>query len=68
MKRNMKKIASETEGKIPDRYSITFGECMELSRMIGDGKKFDAICMAFNYGFALALRYEKNRRRRGATA
>lgn len=68
MKRNMKKIANEIQGRIPNGYALSYGECVELSQLIDSEKEYDAICIAFNYGFALAQRYEKNRRKRGATA
>ena len=50
------------KGRIPERYSLTMNECSRLvkkARGSMPDDTWDAIIMAFEYGFALAQRYEK---------
>lgn len=65
MKRDMQKIANEIRKKVPDQYDLKVGDLILLNDMIEndfqDGK-YDALQMAFYYGFALALRMEKNKK------
>lgn len=64
MARNMLKISRGMIGKIPYRYDLTFQELMELLEEADSGKTAEAIEIAFNYGFALALRMQKNNAKR----
>lgn len=66
MARNMFKIIDETRGTVPARYDMNVDE---LKAIIKDASSnngtFDAIIYAavvdaFNYGFALGRRYERN--------
>lgn len=67
MIRNMEKVVSETRGKIPNGYQLTYMECVRLVKMaVGGGdanSAFEAICTAFNYGFALGKRCEKRQKK-----
>ena len=63
----MWKIAKEIE--IPMAYDLTCGEAIQIKEKYESGEtstKLDAILIAFKYGFALAMRMEANRRKRGA--
>lgn len=55
MKRNMKGVTSKVD--IPARYCINTEEMNELRAM----PLFDALLMAFKYGFALGMRCEKRK-------
>lgn len=68
MKRDMMTIVSRMENKIPDAYGITYGELSDLTKMISEGKSFNALSIAFQYGFALALRMVKNEAKKGKKA
>lgn len=60
MKRDMYKTVAEIQGKIPNGYSMSVTECFELAKKaVEDGKDFDAIATAFDYGFALGQRSAK---------
>lgn len=59
MKRDMEKIAKSA--KIPIAYEITCGEVERLWGMACTGKPFEAFAIAFQYGFALALRMMKRK-------
>lgn len=65
MKRDMQKIANEIRKKVPDQYDLEGDNLILLKDMIvndfPDGK-YAALQMAFYYGFALALRMEKNKK------
>lgn len=64
MKRNMEKIIDEMTGRIPERYELTGGEWLRLvkkARGPMPDDTWNAIIMAFEYGFALAQRYEKRK-------
>lgn len=64
MKRNMEKIIDEMNGRIPARYDLTGSEWERLvkkARGPMPDDTWDAIVMAFKYGFALAQRYEKHK-------
>lgn len=68
MKRNMTMIAEQIKGKIPDAYQLKGSEWLELAEKAHEPYSdalWDALIMAFNYGFALGQRCEKNRRKRG---
>lgn len=70
MKRNMKKIADSMRGKIPGAYQMSMSEWIQLARMARGPEPsgvYDAVIMAFRYGFALAQRLEKNTRKAGKT-
>lgn len=70
MARNMEKIAENMKNKIPDRYTLSLFEYAYLADMAkGTGKDaaYDAVAMAFRYGFALGRRYQKNRQKRKRT-
>ena len=63
-KRCMEKIAQETTFKVPTAYQMTLEELERL--MVVGGVK--AIGIAFDYGFALALRMVKNEAKRAKKA
>lgn len=66
MIRNMEKVVSETRGKIPKGYNLSCDECIRLVKMAVGGDfngAFEAICTAFNYGFALGKRCEKRQKK-----
>lgn len=67
MLRNMEKIVSDTKGKIPSGYQLTYAEVVRLVKMaVGGGdtnSAFEAICIAFDYGFALGRRCEKRQKK-----
>ena len=68
MIRNMEKVVSETRGKIPRGYNLSCDECIRLVKMAVEGGgdsngAFEAICTAFNYGFALGKRCEKRQKK-----
>lgn len=68
MIRNMEKVVSETRGKIPRGYNLSCDECIRLVKIaVGGGGDsngaFEAICTAFNYGFALGKRCEKRQKK-----
>lgn len=67
MKRNMTKIAEQIKGKIPDAYQLKGSEWLELAEKAREpypDALWDALIIAFRYGFALAQRYEKNKRKK----
>lgn len=57
MRRDMYKLVAVTE--IPYRYGMNFSECMELADKAQSGKLYEAINIAFTYGFALGQRSAK---------
>lgn len=59
MKRDMYKTVAEIQGKIPNGYSMMFNECIDLVNKAAEGKAFEAIATAFDYGFALGRRSAK---------
>ena len=67
MIRNMEKVVSETRGKIPRGYNLSYDECIRLVKMAVEGGDsngvFEAICKAFTYGFALGKRCEKRQKK-----
>jgi len=65
MARNMMKIIKDTIGKIPDDYDMTYKELMKFLETAISGKPAEAISWAFIYGFALALRMQKNNEKKG---
>lgn len=71
MKRDMMKIVAETKGKVPRAYNMTCVELMRLMEIsVGGGDTnaaFEAITMAFDYGFALGVRSEKNKKKSPST-
>ena len=64
MKRNMRKIVEQTRGTIPVRYGMAGEELIQLCHYARSEDMAGAICDAFAYGYALALRMEKNKNRR----
>lgn len=49
-------------------YDLTYSEVVQIKEKYESGEKnarFDAIVIAFKYGFALAQRMEANKRKRG---
>lgn len=60
-KRNMEKLSATAE--VPLRYEITVEEMNRLHDMIHSGKEFEALSMAFDFGFALGRRAEKKKSR-----
>lgn len=62
--RNMEKVARETTFKVPTAYQMTLEE-LERLMVIGG---VQAIGIAFDYGFALALRMVKNEAKRARKA
>lgn len=67
MKRDMFKIV-ETMEVIPSAYDMTYLEMVLLGEMCKEGKIYNALLTAFKYGFVLAQRMEKNKKKRGTAA
>lgn len=63
MKRNMGKIVEQARGTIPARYDMTGEELLQLCHYARSEDMAGAICDAFTYGYAMALRIEKNKKR-----
>lgn len=59
MKRDMYKTVAKIQGKIPNGYSLKISECLDLAHKAAEGEAFNAIAMAFDYGFALGQRSAK---------
>ena len=62
MNRDMYKTVAETTVKIPERYDMSFSEWWELTQKAVEGGingAFDAIHIAFVYGYALGWRSAK---------
>ena len=60
--RNMEQIAAAAVEHIPEQYDIDSEELKRLMRAIKDrgfDGAFDALCMAFNFGFAMGNRATK---------
>ena len=60
--RNMEAIAAAAVRHIPEHYDIDSEEMKRLMRTVqsGDAEKcFDALCVAFNFGFAMGNRATK---------
>lgn len=60
--RNMEAIAAAAVRHIPEQYDINTDEMKRLMRTIQSGeaeKVFDALCVAFNFGFAMGNRATK---------
>lgn len=64
MKRNMRKIVEQTRGTIPVQYDMAGEELIQLCHYARSEDMAGAIWDAFTYGYALALRMEKNKNRR----
>lgn len=63
MKRDMKKIIEQT--KVPNGYQLACSEWLQLSHHAARGgadDALDATLEAFTYGFALGMRYLKNKK------
>lgn len=60
-KRNMEQTVKKTVGKIPTAYDISIEEICELTKLCKTDN-FNAIRIAFYYGFALGGRAEKKQR------
>lgn len=63
MKRDMKKIIEQT--KVPNGYQLAYSEWLQLSHHAARGGADDALgatLEAFIYGFALGMRYLKNKK------
>ena len=59
MTRNMEKLSEEARKAIPAEYDINSVELSRLRDMIYSGDKdkvFEAVCMAFNFGFVMGNR------------
>lgn len=57
--RNMENLSEKARGNIPSAYDINSEELLRLKDMICSGDKdqmFEAVCMAFNYGFVCGCR------------
>lgn len=59
MKRDMYKTVAEIQGKVPNGYNLSYSECVALTKEAVNGKPFEAIATAFDYGFALGQRSAK---------
>lgn len=59
MKRDMYKTVAGIKGKIPHACAMSFGECADLTKKAAEGKAFEAIATAFDYGFVLGQRCAK---------
>lgn len=61
-KRNMEKLAATA--KIPTRYHMTYDEVVRLMDMCTTAQgRFDAVVMAFQFGFAQGRNCEKRKAR-----
>ena len=67
--RNMEQITKKindlllnTDNKYLTCYSMNIDEMCKLYEMCLDGKQIEAICMAFDYGFALGIRAHDRQR------
>ena len=59
MNRNMEKLSESARKVIPAEYDINSEELTRLRNMIYSGDKdkvFDAVCIAFNFGFVMGNR------------
>ena len=61
MKRDMMKTSNSMIGRIPGRFDMTLLELQQLIEILhnGRGGEFDALDIAFRYGFALGARAER---------
>ena len=57
-KRNMEQIVKKVYQTdfIPKEYQMTIGDMEQLHSILVTGKEFEALTMAFDYGFALGCR------------
>ena len=63
MFRDMKNTAAQAIGKIPNGYQLRATELGELIELAYSGRTdgvYDALVMAFRYGFILGKRAQKN--------
>lgn len=65
MKRNMQKIIDEGLKDLNYRYSMTREEISFLYTKAKNNEIFDALNMAFTYGFELGRRAERNSTKKG---
>ena len=63
--RDMNKIAREAI--IPARYDMTYGQANSLCKSAKENSIYNAIATAFNYGFVMGQRYQKNTMNREKT-
>ncbi|MDO5327755.1 MAG: hypothetical protein Q4G00_13680 [Clostridia bacterium] len=61
MKRDMIKTSNSTIGHIPGMYDMTILELQQLIEILHNGRdgEYDALDIAFRYGFALGARAER---------
>ena len=57
-KRDMEQIVKKVYQTdfIPKEYQMTMGDMEQLHSILMTGKEFEALAMAFDYGFALGCR------------
>ena len=60
MIRNMEKVVSETRGKIPNSYQLTYMECVRLVKMAAGGVMQTAHLKQFAQPLITALHSEKD--------
>ena len=63
MKRNMMKTVEKVKGNIPTMYDIDSSEINELCKILKAGSSdaiFNALSIAFEYGFILGARAHKS--------
>lgn len=63
MKRNMMKTVEKVKGNIPTMYDMDSSEMDELYRILKEGSSdaiFNALSIAFDYGFMLGARAQKS--------
>lgn len=61
MKRDMMKTSNSMIDRIPGRFDMTIWELRQLIEILHNGRdgEFDALSIAFRYGFALGARAER---------
>ena len=57
-KRNMEQIADRAKPHIPIAYDVLVGELkrVQAETRKGGNEEFEALCMLFNFGFAMGCR------------
>lgn len=66
--RDMLKVADGMKGKIPPLYQLDLMEIQELCKIARGGDLVKALAVAFDYGFALALRMVKREEQKARKA
>jgi len=61
-RRNMEQIAQRAKHHIPANYDVVIGELERIYNRVqqGGNEAFEALCMLFNFGFAMGCRATRN--------